>query len=207
MLLAFLYLFPFPYFFNSPNSYYAEDVFKNIFYGYSLFYSMAIYIYIIEDSVDSPINYLLFPYYIFISFTVFWLIKENKYIYPKPDSISIERYPRFYYTLFLAIFCIILFIWIIFFSRIKKESQTNRFNYYLIVNFYAIISFFLYIFLVKFDTIFTSSAAMNIFPISTLALYALLMANGQYDTDESDESHSFMKGTSNDYPDNAIIEP
>lgn len=207
MSLSFLYLFPFSYFLDSPSAYYAENVFKNIFYGYVLFYSMSIYIYIIEDSVDNPVNYLLFPYFIFISYTVFWLIKDNKYIYPKPDSILLRDSPHFYYTLFITIFCFILIAWIICFSRIKKESQTHRFNYYLTVNLYAIISFFLYIILIHFETPFISTVAMNIFPINTFALYVLLMANGQYDANENTESAAFIKTTTNGYPDNTLIEP
>ncbi|KAK8875782.1 hypothetical protein M9Y10_005957 [Tritrichomonas musculus] len=207
MSLAFLYLFPFSYVFDSSKSYYVENVFKNIFYGYVLFYSMSIYIYIIEDSVDSPINYLLFPYFIFISFTIFWLIKDNKYIYPKPDSISFENIPHFYYSLFISVFCFILVIWIYCFSRIKKDSHSCRFNYYLVANLYGIISFILYVILTNLETIFTLTIAKNVFPIATLTLYTLIMAYGQYDTDEeTDKSHLFTKGLTNEYQDNGVLE-
>lgn len=172
------------------------------------YFIQCLYIYIIEDTVDNPVNYLLFPYFIFISFTIFWLLKDNKYVYPKPDSISLDDSPHFYYSLFIAIFCLILTVWIIAFSRIKKDFHSYRFNYYLVVNIYAMISFILYILFVNFDTPFTSSTAVSVFPICTLALYALLMANGQYDTDENtDGARLFIKGTNDEYNDNGIIEP
>lgn len=186
MLLFVLYIFPLSILIPSNRTVLFETIFKDLYFAYILFYSMTIYTYIIEKSMESSYQYYILPYFLFITYFVYWIGKDIQLFYPTTDfilpSFTYQVQPSFSDSVFLSVFFLILFIWMVGFSRLLKPLQETRFKYYLMINVGAFVYFVTYMILVHFANLTT--AATSVLPLIGFSFYTILMADGQFDIEE-----------------------
>ena len=181
-----------------------EIISKNIFYGYIAFYSLSSYIYLFDNDKAQHSSFLLFPYFVFITYSVLWIIKETKHIFPTSNEIfpdiTLKNLPPFYYSLLAGIFCIILSVWMILCSQYVKDSTSKRFYRYLFNNAFLMMSILFYIVLPYFVNAFRTSLIYDIYPILMANAYVYLMILVQNDTKKVKVFNLYERAGSNADP-------